>query len=91
MNALQNPSLPRPLKLTVENSLTLDRAAPSRRWLYARHNIPEYWVVGLPVERIEQFWAPANEAYTQSRKVTLGERVESVTVAGLEVEAEGLA
>jgi Uma2 family endonuclease len=58
--------------------------------LYAKHRVPEYWVVGIPVERIEQYWSPANGAYTQSRNIPLGEPVESVTIKGLVVATTNL-
>lgn len=58
--------------------------------LYARHRIPEYWVVGIPTETIEQMWLPAGGVYAQRRVVRIGDRVGSATIAGLTVESDGL-
>jgi Uma2 family endonuclease len=58
--------------------------------LYAKHAIPEYWVVEIPAQRIHLFWSPAESGYRESRTVTIGERLESVTIPGLAVETGGL-
>ncbi len=58
--------------------------------LYARHRIPEYWVVGLPTSTIEQMWFPTGGIYTKRREVKIGERIESMTISGLAVESDGL-
>ena len=58
--------------------------------LYAKHRIPEYWVVEIPEAKIHQFWEPAGNAYRQSRLVDIGERIESTSVPGLTVETDGL-
>lgn len=58
--------------------------------LYAKHGVPEYWVVELGTKRLHQFWSPREEAYGESRIVPLGEPVESVTIAGLAVATDGL-
>lgn len=58
--------------------------------LYATHQIPEYWVLGIPTLTVEQMWQPGNGRYSCRRQVALGERIESVTIAGLAVETDGL-
>jgi Uma2 family endonuclease len=58
--------------------------------LYARHRIPEYWVVGLPTATIEQMWLPTGGAYAERRLLKIGDRIESATLAGLAVESSGL-
>ena len=64
--------------------------AKGKAELYARHRIPEYWVIGLPVESVEQFWAPTGGAYTQRKKIALGQQIESVNIPGLVVETNRL-
>lgn len=54
--------------------------------LYARHSIPEYWVVDVESQIIHQMWVPEGDAYAQRREVSFGERIEAATVAGLAVE-----
>ncbi|TMJ20569.1 MAG: Uma2 family endonuclease [Alphaproteobacteria bacterium] len=61
-----------------------------KRQLYARHNVAEYWVVDLRGARIHQFWSPAAGQYGESREVSLGHPVESLTIPGLAVETDNL-
>lgn len=58
--------------------------------LYARAGVPEYWVVDLEAGKLHQMWSPAAKGYAEKREVALGERVESVTIAGLAVETGGV-
>ena len=58
--------------------------------LYAKHRIPEYWVIEIPAGMVHQFWSPSPEGFRESRSVAIGERIESVTIAGLRVETDGL-
>jgi Uma2 family endonuclease len=55
--------------------------------LYARHGIPEYWVVDLGTRRIHQLWEPDGEAYAQRQEMPFGARIAAMTVEGLAVEA----
>lgn len=66
--------------------LDLKRKAP----LYARHGIPEYWVVDVNRGVIHRMWAPGGEAYEEGREVTFGERMEAATIEGLAVETDGI-
>lgn len=58
--------------------------------LYGRNDVPEYWVLEIPAGTLHQFWSPSTEGYGESRSVSLGGRIESVTVPGLAVESDGL-
>ena len=44
-----------------DDSLRRDRTVKQR--LYARHGIPEYWIVALPDERVEVYRDPAATGY----------------------------
>ena len=54
--------------------------------LYARHELPEYWVVDVTERRVVKMWSPAGEAYAQSETHPFGARVESATIPGLAVD-----
>jgi Uma2 family endonuclease len=74
------------VRLAVEvaaTSLSLDL---QKATLYARHGIPEYWIVDVNEGRIRQMWSPAGEAYAKQRDVPFGDVVEAATVARLRVE-----
>lgn len=58
--------------------------------VYARHSIPEYWVVELNARVIHQMWAPKGEAYAERREIAFGERIAAATIAGLAVETAGI-
>lgn len=58
--------------------------------LYASKGVPEYWVLEIPAATLHQFWSPAGGGYCESRSIPIGDRVESVTIPGLEVESDGL-
>lgn len=58
--------------------------------LYARHDIPEYWVVDLPAGIVHQMWSPRPDGYAERRQRALGEGLEAATVTGLAVESSGL-
>lgn len=75
------------LRLAIEiadSSLSFDLGRKAR--LYARHGVPEYWVVDIEAGMIHQMWAPAGEAYAERREVALGARIVAKTVDGLEVD-----
>ncbi len=58
--------------------------------LYARHNLPEYWVADIEGQVIHQFWSPGADGYGDQRTVPFGEDVAAVTIAGLVVETAAL-
>lgn len=70
---------------------TLERDLGMKAAIYARHYVPEYWVVDVRGNVVHQTWAPGAEGYGERREVAFGERIEAVTMAGLAVETSGLA
>ncbi len=69
---------------TVKNDLG------RKQRIYARHGVPEYWVVDVNRGVIHQMWAAENEAYTERREVAFGLSIEAATLPGLSVETAGL-
>jgi Uma2 family endonuclease len=53
-----------------ESTLRYDLSVKSR--LYAKHGIPEYWVVDLVDNRIHRRWNPRGEEYTDYATVSSG-------------------
>lgn len=81
----------RSVRLIVEVSdATLDNDLSVKAAIYARHGIPEYWVVDVEARAIHQMWSPDGEAYGERRELAFGEALEAVTIAGLRVETSGL-
>jgi Uma2 family endonuclease len=77
--------------LVVEVSVTsLEYDLNRKLAFYARHGIPEYWVVDVNRGVIRQMWAPHGEAYGERREVKPGERIEAATIEALAVETDGL-
>ena len=58
--------------------------------LYARHGIPEYWVVDVEGKIIHQHWEPRAVGYAEVRQIAFGDEVVAKTVAGLTVATNGL-
>lgn len=58
--------------------------------LYARHGVPEYWVVHRERRAVIQMWSPAEGGYACRREVAFGERIEAATIEGLAVETAGI-
>jgi Uma2 family endonuclease len=56
--------------------------------LYARHGIPEYWVVDCAGARITQLWAPTLDGYRERRELLFGERLRAATVATLDIDTD---
>lgn len=80
------------VRLAVEISdSTLDMDLSRKLRLYARHAIPEYWVVDVAAGVVHQMWAPSGDAYAERREVALGERIDAATIAGLAVGTAALA
>jgi Uma2 family endonuclease len=61
-----------------------------KKQLYARHGVAEYWVVDLRGALVRQFGSPETGQYGETRKASLGDRLESITIPGLAVETDGL-
>lgn len=72
----------------ADTTLTTDLTRKAA--VYARHAVPEYWVVDVEGGVIHQLWAPAAGAYAEQRAVAFGERIEAATITGLAVETDGL-
>jgi Uma2 family endonuclease len=73
--------------LAVEISdTTLDHDLGRKMRLYARHGIPEYWVVDVDGKRILRHSGPGSDGYQVCDEVAFGAPLEAVTMAGLVVE-----
>lgn len=57
---------------------------------YAGAGLPKYWVVDLDGRFLHQMWSPGADGYAQRREVALGERVEAVTIGGLQVDTSDI-
>ncbi len=58
--------------------------------LYARHAVPEYWVVDIQRGEIVRHAEPQAGRYMIIDRVAIGSALSSVTIAGLAVETKGL-
>ncbi len=54
--------------------------------IYAKHRVPEYWVVDLKKQLLHQFWCPATNDYTERREITVGQIVKSEVLVGLTID-----
>ena len=66
--------------------LDMERKAP----LYARHGVPEYWVVDVNERVVHRMWAPRAGEYADRDQTQFGTRIEAATIARLAVETHGL-
>lgn len=78
-----------PLVMEVAES-ALDFFMDTKAQLYAKHRVPEYWVVDLDGRVVHQMWSPGEDGYGERREVALGERVEAVTIGGLQVDTSDI-
>jgi Uma2 family endonuclease len=79
------------VKLAVEISdSTLDLDMGRKMRLYARHGIPEYWVVDVEGRVLHQMWTPSGETYAEQGEHPFGDKVTAATIQGLSVETDGL-
>ena len=62
-----------------------------KKRLYARTDVPEYWVADVHRRVIIRFHAPAGEDYTERAEFAFGEPVPSATIPGLTVDTARLA
>ncbi|MFM9853624.1 MAG: Uma2 family endonuclease [Sphingomonadaceae bacterium] len=80
------------VKLVVEISdSTLDIDLGRKAGLYARSEVPEYWVVDIEGRRIIQHWSPRDGVYRDQREAAFGDDVRAATLAGVTVSSSGLA
>jgi Uma2 family endonuclease len=59
--------------------------------VYARHGVPEYWVLDIPARAVHQLTGPGAEGYRERKTVPLGGSIASATIQNLVVETDGLA
>jgi len=79
------------LKLAVEiTDTTEDHDLGRKAHLYARHGVPEYWVIHRERREVIQMWSPDGEDYGERQEVPFGKAAQSQTVAGLKIETDGL-
>ena len=71
----------------ADSSLTFDRGP--KLALYARHAVPEVWIVDLPSRAIEICRSPGLEGYTELRRLTAG-MVAPTLSPGLEIDVAAL-
>lgn len=58
--------------------------------IYARHGVPEYWVVDLTGARVVRHWHPAGDEFAAIDQIKLGDPIEAVTLNGVAVATDGL-
>ena len=72
------------LLLAIEVADTTERRdLGTKRKLYARHGVPEYWVVLVKKQEVVRFAEPLNGDYRQRESFPFGAGVESVTLDGV--------
>ena len=79
------------VRLAVEvadSSMSLDLGLKAS--LYARHDIPDYWVVDVRAERTHVLRRPVEGAYQESFIVAFDEVLSALSVAGLELRLADL-
>jgi Uma2 family endonuclease len=80
-----HPSSARLIVEVAEASLQFDRTR--KRTLYARHDLPEYWIVNLVDRQLEVHRGPVGESYAETTVHTADETVslrdQSVAVSDL--------
>ena len=77
--------------LIVEVSdATLASDLGTKATIYARHDVPEYWVADIAGKRIVQHSQPTAQGYGNRSDVAFGAVIEAATVAGLKVATDTL-
>ena len=72
--------------LVIEISdTTLVQDLGIKQRVYARHGVPEYWVVDVEGRTVHQHWSPDGDSYAQSRTLAFGEPLVAATIDGLSV------
>ena len=75
------------VRLAIEISdATLKLDLGRKAALYARHGLPEYWVVDIEARLVHQMWAPGKLGFSQRREVAFGDVLEAATIDRLTVE-----
>ncbi len=70
------------------SSLRFDRSRKLR--LYARHGIPEYWILDVSAPRLHVFHSPENGRYAQANLVERPSRIELRALPQLWIDLTGL-
>lgn len=79
------------VRLAVEISdSTLDMDLSRKAQLYARHGVPEYWVVDVEGRVVHQIWAPAADSYAERRNTSFGDKLTAATLSALTVDTAAL-
>lgn len=79
------------VRLAVEISdSTLDMDLGRKARLYAKHGVPEYWVVDVDARVIHQMWEPSEDAYREQKQVAIGPALAAATIVGLTVVTDAL-
>jgi Uma2 family endonuclease len=68
----------------ADSSLEKDRAL--KLPLYAEAGIPELWIVNLPGQQLERYWAPSARGYSHRHTLRSGETLEHELLGRLEVD-----
>lgn len=69
---------------------TLDYDLGAKAALYARHGVPEYWVVDVGGARLFRHSQPEGDVWRLRDVLTVGSAWPSATIAGLSIESSGL-
>ena len=68
-----------------ESSLAFDQS--TKRALYARHGVEEYWVVDIPDKRVHVYRRPAGDGYPEAVECTLSDIVSPRALPAVQVTA----
>lgn len=83
---------PASVRLLVEvSSSSLGHDLKRKARLYARSNVPEYWVADVKGRKVVRLSEPWDQAYTVREEFAFGEAIPSATIAGLVVDTTALA
>lgn len=69
---------------------TLSYDLSTKREVYARGNIPEYWVIDADKGTVHQFWDPSGNRYRESRLVELDGPIASATIPDITIDGSGI-
>lgn len=72
----------------ANSSLAYDRAV--KRALYARHGIPEFWIVNLAAAEVEVCRVPGGDQYTELSHVGRGGVLQPALLPGVAIPVSGL-
>lgn len=61
-----------------------------KRLIYARAEIPEYWVFDILKAKIHRFWTPENGDYSNRNHIDVPGRLASVHTPDLTIDTDGL-